>query len=186
MLRNHRTELLNAIHLHQKATVEEWMSAHFQDALQYEGFLLGKVLQPDRGKDLSTIFQEFSLKTLLKEAQVVAPTLFACLSILCGEPENSGPDASQMGQKKKDVVRLIVMSCFPLTGVPQIISTLMCIIAQTRNEKASEFQLITCIYLLACGPSRSLFSVLNHAGFSLSYSSAMSKIKDLGEESWKP
>jgi hypothetical protein len=58
----------------------------------------------------------------------------------------------------------------------------MCIIAQTRNEKASEFQLITCIYLLACGASRSLFSVLNHAGFSLSYSSAMRKIKDLGEE----
>ena len=68
------------------------------------------------------------------------------------------------------------------SDIPQVISTLMCIISQTRNEKASEFQLITCIYLLACGASRSLFSVLNHAGFSLSYSSAMSTIKDLGEE----
>jgi len=55
-------------------------------------------------------------------------------------------------------------------------------IAQTRNEKASEFQLVTCIYLLACGASRSLFDVLNHAGFSLSYSSAMGKVKELGQE----
>jgi hypothetical protein len=46
-------------------------------------------------------------------------------------------------------------------------------IAQMKNEKASEFQLVTAIYLLASGVSRSLFNILNHAGFSLSYSSAM-------------
>ena len=103
MLMNHGKELLDAVHLRQKVVVEEWMSTHFQDTLRHEGFLLGKVLQPDRGKDLSSILQEFSLGTLLKDAQSVAPTLFTCLSILCGKPENSQSDMFPMGRKKKDI-----------------------------------------------------------------------------------
>jgi hypothetical protein len=55
-------------------------------------------------------------------------------------------------------------------------------LAQTRNERSSEFQTTMCIYLLACGASRSQFDVLNHAGFTLSYKSAVDKIKDLGQE----
>ena len=39
-----------------------------------------------------------------------------------------------------------------------------------------------CLYLLACGTSRSLFDVLNHAGITLSYSQAVSKLKKLGQE----
>ena len=39
-----------------------------------------------------------------------------------------------------------------------------------------------CIYLLACGASHSQFDVLNHTGFTLSYSSAIRKIKALGQE----
>lgn len=41
----------------------------------------------------------------------------------------------------------------------------MCIIAQMMNKKASEFQVVTAIYLLASGASHSLFNVLNHPGF---------------------
>jgi hypothetical protein len=41
---------------------------------------------------------------------------------------------------------------------------------------------MTCIYLLACGASRSQFDVLNHAGFTLSYAAAIAKIKTLGAE----
>ena len=33
MLTNHGKELLDAVHLRQKAMVEEWMSTHFQDTL---------------------------------------------------------------------------------------------------------------------------------------------------------
>lgn len=61
----------------------------------------------------------------------------------------------------------------------------MYMLVQTRNKGASEFQLVTCIYLLACGASCSLFDILNHAGFSLSYSLAMGRIKELGEEQVK-
>jgi hypothetical protein len=55
-------------------------------------------------------------------------------------------------------------------------------LAQTRNEKSSEFQTTMCIYLLACGASRTQFDVLNHAGFTLSYTAAVRKIKALGQE----
>jgi hypothetical protein len=55
-------------------------------------------------------------------------------------------------------------------------------LAQTRNEQSSEFQTTTCIYLLACGASHTQFDVLNHAGFTLSYTSAITKIKALSQE----
>jgi hypothetical protein len=58
-------------------------------------------------------------------------------------------------------------------------------LSQTRNERSSEFQTTTCIYLLACGASRSQFDVLNHAGFTLSYTAAVRKIKALGQERLK-
>lgn len=51
-----------------------------------------------------------------------------------------------------------------------------------RNEHSNEFQTTTCIYLLTCGASRSQFDVLNHAGFTLSYTAAIAKIKKLGAE----
>ena len=55
-------------------------------------------------------------------------------------------------------------------------------LTRCRNEHSSEFQTTTCIYLLACGASRSQFDVLNHAGFTLSYTAAIVKIKTLGAE----
>jgi hypothetical protein len=55
-------------------------------------------------------------------------------------------------------------------------------LAQTCNEHSSEFQTTMCIYLLACGASWTQFDVLNHAGFTLSYTTAIHKIKDLGQE----
>lgn len=39
-----------------------------------------------------------------------------------------------------------------------------------------------CMYFLACGMSRSVFDVLNHAGFTLSYTQAIEKLKSLGKE----
>lgn len=38
------------------------------------------------------------------------------------------------------------------------------------------------MYFLACGASRSLFDVLNHAGLTLSYTQAVNKLKQLGAE----
>jgi hypothetical protein len=63
-----------------------------------------------------------------------------------------------------------------------VIATVICLLGQTHNQRSTVFQTTVCIYLLACGASRSQFDVLNHAGFSLSYSSAIKKIKALGQE----
>jgi hypothetical protein len=55
-------------------------------------------------------------------------------------------------------------------------------LVQTQNEKLSKFQTIMCIYLLLCGASRTQFDVLNHMGFTLSYTAAVRKIKVLGQK----
>jgi hypothetical protein len=55
-------------------------------------------------------------------------------------------------------------------------------LAQSRNEHSNEFQTTTCIYLLSCGASRSQFDILNHAGFTCSYTTAIRTIKELGKE----
>jgi hypothetical protein len=60
--------------------------------------------------------------------------------------------------------------------------TVVYLLAQTRNWHSSEFQTTVYIYLLACTASKSQFQVLNQAGFSLSYPSAIRKIKDLSQE----
>lgn len=55
-------------------------------------------------------------------------------------------------------------------------------LAQTNSEHASKFQTATCFWLLACGASRAQWEVLNKAGFTLSYRSAIRKVKQLGLE----
>jgi hypothetical protein len=67
----------------------------------------------------------------------------------------------------------------------QVLATVLSILAQTRNEKSSQVQTATGIFLFACGASRSLFDVLNHAGLSLSYTQTLSKIEGLAEERLK-
>lgn len=51
-----------------------------------------------------------------------------------------------------------------------------------HSERSSEFQMNMCVYLLACGASRTQFDVLNHAAFTLSYTSTVAKIKQIGLE----
>ncbi|KAF9470478.1 hypothetical protein BDN70DRAFT_939674 [Pholiota conissans] len=55
-------------------------------------------------------------------------------------------------------------------------------LTKSRNEHSTSMQTTMCMYLLACGTSRSLFDVLNHAGITLSYTQAILKLKQLGEE----
>jgi len=64
----------------------------------------------------------------------------------------------------------------------QILVTVICMLARSRNGHSTVFQTTTCIYLLAYGASRSQFDVLNPTGFTLSYTSANKKIKQLGAE----
>ena len=63
-----------------------------------------------------------------------------------------------------------------------MLATTLCILRKSHNDHATNFQTTICLYLLACGTSCSLFNVLNHAGITLSYTQAVSKLKKLGEE----
>ena len=55
-------------------------------------------------------------------------------------------------------------------------------LVKSRNDHASEFQMTTCMYFLACGTSQSLFDILNHTGLTLSYMQAVANLKQLGAE----
>ena len=55
-------------------------------------------------------------------------------------------------------------------------------LAKARNDHATEFRTSMEMYFLACGTSRSLFDVLDHAGITLSYRQGISKLKRLSEE----
>jgi hypothetical protein len=58
-------------------------------------------------------------------------------------------------------------------------------LAKSRNKHASTFQTSMGMYFLACGTSHSIFDVLNHAGITLLYTQAISKLKQLSKERLK-
>ncbi|KAF9534458.1 hypothetical protein CPB83DRAFT_889444 [Crepidotus variabilis] len=119
-------------------------------------------LRPEE-RSISALLIDFSLSEVLEHAKKVTSTLLEALTASVG---GLGDEESGAGRKKKDV----------------IICTVLCVLAKTQNERGNEFQLLMYIYLLACSVSRFLFDVLNDAGFSMPYSSAMDKIKALGQE----
>lgn len=71
---------------------------------------------------------------------------------------------------------------YPIQRGMQILVPILCMLAQSRNERANEMQLTMGIYLRACGASRTQIDVLNHMGISVSYTTAIRRLKDLSEE----
>jgi hypothetical protein len=86
-------------------------------------------------------------------------------------------------RKHPDLVSL-TLRFYPLSQkhINQVLATTLCMLAKARNDHASDFPTTMCMYFLACGTSRSVFDVLNHAGVTLSYTQAVAKIKQLGGE----
>ncbi|KAJ3531453.1 hypothetical protein NMY22_g8150 [Coprinellus aureogranulatus] len=158
--RDHGVELHSFIHLRQPKASEEWACKQLSGILEKEARRLTDVFKPPPGSTVSDILESFSMDGLLEQAKTAAPMLFLSLSTLTGFDESSD------GRKDKDVV----------------LGTVFAILAQCRNERASHFQTVLCVYLLACGATRSLFEVLNHAGLSLSYDAAIRKLKSLAFE----
>ncbi|KAF9470077.1 hypothetical protein BDN70DRAFT_945925, partial [Pholiota conissans] len=56
-----------------------------------------------------------------------------------------------------------------------ILATFFCMLTKSRSEHSTSMQTTMCMYLLACGASRSLFDILSHAGITLSYTQAILK-----------
>lgn len=55
-------------------------------------------------------------------------------------------------------------------------------LAQARSERANAYQIVISFYLLASGCSRAVFDVLHHAGLSVSYNTAIERLKKLADE----
>ncbi|KAJ7796707.1 hypothetical protein B0H14DRAFT_2619619 [Mycena olivaceomarginata] len=88
----------------------------------------------------------------------IAPTLCALLKMLA-----RGCDEDTVNSAGRREVNLVV-------------TTVICMLAQARNEKSSEYQTTMAFYLLACGATQSQFDVLSHAGICISYRTALRKI----------
>ncbi|KAJ6565075.1 hypothetical protein B0H10DRAFT_1843128 [Mycena sp. CBHHK59/15] len=161
---NHGDELLDLIRERQPELVSQWISKVTAEILKEEGTKLAQLLRPPQGQGVSTTLENFSLERILADAEYLAPTLCILLRSLARE----GADTDSGKEKRRDV--------------DLVLSTVICMLVQARNEKASEYQTTMSFYLLACGATRSQFEVLNHAGICLSYRSTLRKVKNLGQE----
>ncbi|KAJ7864341.1 hypothetical protein B0H13DRAFT_2353767 [Mycena leptocephala] len=161
---NHGDELLDLIRARQPQIVSQWISRAAGEILKEEGAKLAQLLRPPQGQGVSTTLENFSLERILADAEYLAPTL--CILLRSLAREEADKDSGK--EKRRDV--------------DLVLSTVICMLVQKRNEKSSEYQTTMSFYLLACGATRSQFEVLNHAGICLSYRSTLQKVKDLGQE----
>ncbi|KAJ7826611.1 hypothetical protein B0H14DRAFT_2595766 [Mycena olivaceomarginata] len=167
MLISHGDEHLDLICSRQPEVVSQWIGKVAGNIWAEEGAKLAQHLRPPHGQSVTTTIENFALSKIHADAEFIAPTLCHFLALLAkADPSETHAE----GRKDKNLV----------------LATVLCILAQTTNEKASEYQTTMGIYLLAYGASRSQFDVLNHAGICLSYRSVLRKIKALrGRNDWK-
>ncbi|TFK51493.1 hypothetical protein OE88DRAFT_1712644 [Heliocybe sulcata] len=100
-----------------------------------------------------------------------------------GERESILEDCERIAPTICTLLRSICMSAAPSERRDQelVLATAICMLVQARSERSNISQSILCIYLLACGASRSLFEVLHHAGLSSSYSKAVRDLRGLSK-----
>ncbi|KAF6745813.1 hypothetical protein DFP72DRAFT_992947 [Ephemerocybe angulata] len=145
----------------ERPLIDEWVSKRFLDVLQREGAALAAMLVPEEGANVSSALARYSLPQLLLDAKEAAPNLVQALSTVLLYKEGD-----EDSRRKRDVV----------------LANMLSTVAQTRHERASTYQIVASLYLYACGATKSLYEVLNHAGFALSYTSATIKLKELSRE----
>ncbi|KAF4590201.1 hypothetical protein EYR40_009400 [Pleurotus pulmonarius] len=161
-LGHHGRSLLDVLRTRQPHLLESYNIEQTRTIINAEAGALCALLRPGDHASILDTLSSFSLDNMLRDAERAAPFLCQMLRDASGKQGTSSP------HQRRDHGDLVVI-------------TTLCMLAQTRNEKSSHFQTTMCLYLLACGASRTQFDILNHAGFSLSYPSAIQKIKDLGQ-----
>ncbi|KAG6834995.1 hypothetical protein H0H93_005717 [Arthromyces matolae] len=160
MLTHHGTEILDLIHDRHPRIANDWALSTIRQQIETEMAVLSKHFCSAQNTPVTTILHEFSLKKVIHDTATFAPTLLQVL-------RQAGNTTRQYASKKDPEL---------------IVATTICMLAKARHNHATEFQTTTCMYFLACGTSRSLFDVLNHAGITLSYTQAVSRLKQLGQE----
>ncbi|KAI1783591.1 hypothetical protein LXA43DRAFT_320644 [Ganoderma leucocontextum] len=164
----HGSQLLSSMSHRQPALVSEWAEDHVLQRLQEEGRKLIEHLRRPTGQDLTEMLAQWSFQDVLKETEDCAPTLWRILRLVGGGTKvpTDGHSGSTSARKDRDL----------------IFGTVIAMLACAANQRSNELQSVLCIYLLACGATRSQFEVLNHAGLACSYSTAVSQLRQLSEE----
>ncbi|KAG6823562.1 hypothetical protein H0H92_009808 [Tricholoma furcatifolium] len=160
MLTHHGFEILDLIHNRHSRVANDWALSTVRRLIENEMPILAKHFCATQNTPVTTILADFSLQRVLSDTAIYAPTLLQIL--------RQAGDSTRQYVSKKDP--------------DLIIATTICMLAKARHNHATEFQTTTCMYFLACGTSRSIFDVLNHAGITLSYNQAVSRLKQLGQE----
>ena len=188
MIDNHGFTLLESIRRHWPEVANDWALSTTHELISKESDVLAQCFRPEPGTSITDILQQFSLKGFLSEAESVAPTIYQLLRQV-GFPSNSegdtlldGDNSVEKKNKNHELISTLHLSHVHHSFSTQILATTLCILAKSRNDHATDFQTTMCLYLMACGTSRSLFDVLNHASITLSYTQAMQRLKKLGEE----
>ncbi|KAJ6610952.1 hypothetical protein B0H10DRAFT_2165950 [Mycena sp. CBHHK59/15] len=158
LLHDHGTDLLDLLHVKQPELVEKWALKVSLPVIAAEGTKLSDLLRPDSTKDFSSRLETWSLDKMLSEATIAAPNLCELL-MLMGMTSDVGREDNKL-----------------------VLVTVLCMLAQARNERANEFQEIMGTYFLACSTPRRQFDVLAHAGLTVSYSKAINDLKSLSAE----
>ncbi|KAF8163626.1 hypothetical protein B0H34DRAFT_837464 [Crassisporium funariophilum] len=161
MLIQHGSSLLDSIRQRQPEVANDWAISTVRQLVAAEGVRLAQRFKPEQKQPVSEILKKFSMTEFLVQAELLAPSTCQVLRQI-GFPESPAKEKN----KKRELV----------------LATTICMLAKSRNDHATEFQTSMGMYFLACGTSRSLFDVLNHAGITLSYTQAISKLKQLSEE----
>jgi len=99
MLSHHSSHIIKSIHQRHPGATDAWMAARLKTLL-VEGVQLGTVLQPNWDWNITNILKDFSLATLLTDAQTAVLNFFSFLCDLSGY----SADATLEQHKKKDVV----------------------------------------------------------------------------------
>ncbi|KAJ7442936.1 hypothetical protein B0H11DRAFT_2162974 [Mycena galericulata] len=126
------------------------------EAWALKGRRLSELLRPDSTREFTSRLETWSLEEMLSKATDAAPNLCEGLTL--------------MGMKNgREDSKLVLV-------------TVLCMLAQSQNERANEFQEIMGTYFLACSTPRRQFEVLAHAGLTVSYSKALNDLKGLSAE----
>ncbi|KII90070.1 hypothetical protein PLICRDRAFT_108798 [Plicaturopsis crispa FD-325 SS-3] len=155
---DHGVELIELMRKKQPDIVMKWALKVSVEEIAKEGKRLTDAMRPSQQAKLTARLEDWNLETLLAKASAAAPNLCDLLLHL-------GLD-SEHGRKEGNVVLV----------------TLLCMLAQSVNERANEFQEAMGIYFLGCSTPRRQFDVLAHAGLTVSYSKAIDDLKDLSAE----
>ncbi|PPQ97245.1 hypothetical protein CVT26_000771 [Gymnopilus dilepis] len=164
LLINHGKRLFDDMRRRQPDVAQDWALSTTRELVQKEAIYLAEYLTPEPKTPVEQILKRFSVAGLLAEADSRAPSICQILRQVMLPKGSDEPK-----YKKREL----------------ILATTLAALAKARNEHATEFQTTMCMFFFACGTTRTTFSVLNHAGITLSYTQAVDKLKLLGQERLK-